>query len=455
MRCWRWRRRSPRRSSTSRGDPMGVVDLPRAIDRAGYLKALDKRVCEQSLAEFVKRAWHTVEPSQPYVHGWHIDFICEHLEAITRGEIVDAHVYNRLLINIPPGMMKSLLVNVFWPAWEWGPCNLPGMRYICVSHSHNLALRDSMRMRRLVVSEWYAGHWGDRVQLRGDQNAKGKFETTAAGWREAVAAGSITGARGDRVLIDDALSVDDANSETVRDSVNQWFREAVPTRLNNPRVSAIVVIMQRLHEADLSGTILDNDMGYDHVMLPMRYESDRAAPTKLGLMDIRDVEGELLFEERFPLSVVERDEKIMGPYAAAGQHQQAPTPRGGGVVKDAWWMLWSDPVYPPMDYILASLDTAYGLDEENDYSALTVWGVFSGEANGLRATRTVDRYGRPKEIIPTATSSHLDAIPKVMLMHAWMERLPLHELVRKAAKTCKGMKVDLLLVENKARGISV
>jgi predicted phage terminase large subunit-like protein len=433
---------------------MGLIDLPKSIDKAGYLRALDKRLCEESLAEFVKRSWHAVEPLQPYKHGWHIDFICEHLEAITAGEIVDGEPYNRLLINVPPGTMKSLLVNVFWPAWEWGPKNMPGLRYVCASHSLALAIRDSMRMRRLIASDWYVRHWGDRVIIRDDQNAKGKFETTQAGWREAIAAESITGARGDRVIIDDALSVDDANSDTVREGVNQWFREAVPTRLNNPDTSAIIVIMQRLHESDLSGLILDNDMKYDHVMLPMRYDPDRAAPTRLGLMDIRTTADELLFPARFPLAVVVRDETIMGPFATAGQFQQSPTPRGGGVIKDAWWQLWTEPTFPPVDFIVASLDTAYGLKEENDYSALTVWGVFTGDP-GVRATRMVDRYGRPKEAYQGAASTMLDAVPHVILMSAWMERLPVHELIVRVAASCKDLKVDRLLIENKASGISV
>ena len=195
-------------------------------------------------------------------------------------------------------------------------------------------------MRRLLMSEWYQGHWGDRVKLTGDQNQKTKFENTATGFRQAAAAGSITGARGDRVVIDDPLSVDGANSDAVRDSTNQWFLEAVPTRLNNPKSSAIVVVMQRLHEDDVSGIILDKELGYDHIMLPMRYDPTRAAPTMLDYRDPRTEDGELLFPERFPAEVVDRDEKAMGPYATAGQFQQTPEPRGGGIIKRDWWQLW-------------------------------------------------------------------------------------------------------------------
>ena len=434
---------------------MGVIKLPRPVDKAGTLIAIEKRKCEMSLAAFVKAAWHVIEPTQPYVHGFHIDFICAHLEAITQGEVNDdGTYYNRLLANVPPGTMKSLLVGVFWPAWEWGPCNMPNMRYVCASHSLELAIRDSLRMRRLVTSEWYQGHWGDRVKITGDQNAKAKFETTATGSRQACAFTGITGYRGDRVIIDDPHSVDDANSDAKRDAVTTLFKEAVTSRLNNPDRSAIVVVMQRLHERDVSGVILDNDMGYDHIMLPMRFDPSRKCVTRLGYEDPREDDGELLFEDRFPLHVVERDEAAMGPYATAGQYQQSPEPRGGGIVKDAWWQLWDKKEYPAIEYIIAALDTAYTTKSENDPSALTIWGVFSASADQA-STRMVDRYGKPIEMATASQSEALGATSKVMLMYAWQDRLEIGDLVVKVEEICTRMKVDTLLIENKAAGHSV
>jgi predicted phage terminase large subunit-like protein len=435
---------------------MSVIKLPFAIDAVAQRKVIEKRRCEISLAEFVRAAWHVIEPEQPYVHGWHIDYICAHLEAITRGEILDdGTYYNRLLVNVPPGTMKSLLVGVFWPAWEWGPQNMPSMRYVCASHSLELALRDSLRMRRLVSDEWYQGHWGDRVKLVGDQNAKGKFETTATGSRQACAFAGITGYRGDRVIIDDPHSVDDANSDAKRKTTTDLFKEAVTSRLNNPETSAIVVVMQRLHELDVSGIILDaGGMGYDHIMLPMRYDPLRAKPTMLGYEDPREEDGELLFPDRFPEHVVDRDEAAMGPYATAGQYAQSPEPRGGGIVQDSWWQLWERPEYPPIEYIVASLDTAYTTKAENDPSALTIWGVFGGSSESA-ATRSVDRYGRPMDISRSFQSSALGPVPKAMLMYAWQDKLEVHDLTEKVADICKRMKVDVLLIENKAAGHSV
>ncbi len=434
---------------------MGVITLPRGIDMAATRKVVEKRRCEMSLSAFVKAAWSVIEPSQPYIEGFHIEFVCAHLEAITDGDLNDdGTFYNRLLVNIPPGTMKSLLIGVFWPAWEWGPRNMPNMRYVCASHSLELAIRDSLRMRRLVTSDWYQGHWGDRVTITGDQNAKAKFETTATGSRQACAFTGITGYRGDRVIIDDPHSVDDANSDAKREGVTNLFKEAVTSRLNNPDRSAIVVVMQRLHERDVSGIILDNDMGYDHIMLPMRFDPSRACVTRLGYADPREIDGELLFPDRFPEHVVDRDEAAMGPYATAGQYAQSPEPRGGGIVKDAWWRLWDKGEYPAIEYIVAALDTAYTTKAENDPSALTIWGVFS--ASGEQAsTRMVDRYGRTIESASATQSEALGATAKVMLMYAWQGHLEIGELVVKVEEICARMKVDVLLIENKAAGHSV
>ncbi len=291
----------------------------------------EREAC-QSLAEFIRRAWHAIEPGQPYVHGWHIDAICDHLEAISRGDL------NRLLINIPPGTMKSLAVGVFWPAWEWGPLGRPATRVVAASHAQDLAIRDNLRTRRLVASDWYRRLWGASVVPTRDQNAKVKFENTATGFRQAAAAGSITGVRGDRVIIDDPLSVDHAHSEAHREAVASWFLEAVPTRLNNPDASAIVVVMQRLHERDVSGVILSRDLGYEHLCLPMEFEPERACRTSIGFVDPRTTPGQLLFPARFPAHVVERDKRVMGAYATAGQFQQRPVPREGGLFKRAWFV---------------------------------------------------------------------------------------------------------------------
>ena len=419
------------------------------LDASKY--KVEKRMCELSFVEYIKQAWHVIEPGQEYLHNWHIEAIAAHLEAITDEMMIDdERYYNRLLINVPPGAMKSLLCNVLWPSWEWGPRNMPYMRYVCASHAMPLAVRDSVKMRRLVASEWYQTRWGDRVTLTGDQNEKIKYETTATGFRQAVAFEGMTGARGDRVIIDDPHSVSSASSEQKRATTIDTFEQAVPTRLNNPDRSAIVVIMQRLHEEDVSGVIIEKQLGYDHIMIPMEYDPDRAAPTMLGWEDPRTAKGELMFPDRFPKHVVERDKKIMGTYAASGQFQQLPTPEDGGIIKSKHWQLWEDPKFPPFDYIIASLDTAYTEKTENDPSAMTVWGVWTDDPK-THATRMLGKDGY--HIVRTYDEKEVP--PRIMLMYAWQEHLEMPELIAKVADTCTRWKVSRLLIENKSVGMPV
>jgi predicted phage terminase large subunit-like protein len=290
--------------------------------------SVEREYCARSLLNFVKRAWHILEPGVELKTGWAIEAVCDHLEAVTDNEI------NRLLINIPPGCMKSLLVCVFWPAWEWGAKARPELRYISTAYKQDLAVRDSAKCRRLIQSEWYSRLWG--IELTGDQNAKIKFENTKTGFREAIAFDSITGSRGDRVLIDDPLSVRQARSAVDLKSAEVAFTEALPTRVNNDK-SAIVVIMQRLHENDTSGIILKREFDYTHLCLPMRFERDRRCVTKIGFSDPRQTDGELLFPERFSEEIVSELERTLGSYAAAGQFQQRPAPRDGGMFKKSWF----------------------------------------------------------------------------------------------------------------------
>ncbi len=276
-----------------------------------------------SLHAYVREAWHVVEPGAKFIDGLPVEAICHHLQAVTEGKI------RRLLVNVPPGTMKSLLCNVFWPSWEWGPRRMPHLRTVGASHEETLAIRDNIRMRRLVMSEWYQSRWP--IELTKDVNGSQKFENVHTGFRQAKAILSITGVRGDRVVIDDPHSVKGGDSDKTRNTVVRDFRESVPTRLNVPSESAIIVIMQRVHEADVSGMIISElKDDYCHLMLPMRFEPERACTTSIGWSDPRTIEGELLFPERFTPESVDETERILGPYATAGQMQQRPAPRTGG-----------------------------------------------------------------------------------------------------------------------------
>jgi len=328
------------------------------IDRV----AIDRELCSRSLAEFARQSWHVLEPGTPLKWGWALDAICEHLEAVTVGDI------RRLLMNVPPGSMKSLLTSVIWPAWEWGPKGKPQTRILGTAHAQHIAIRDSLKCRRLITSRWYQERWP--VVLTGDQNAKSKFENDKTGFREAMAFTGMTGARGDRVILDDPHSVDDANSDAKRQADIVTFREALPSRVNNEN-SAIVIIMQRLHEGDISASAID--LGYDHLCIPMRYETGGSRrSTVIGWADPRTVDGDLMFPDRFPEAQVCELEKTLGSYATAGQLQQRPTPRGGGIIKSPWFRYYMAP--PAIEWCNVYADTAQKTGQENDWSVFELWG---------------------------------------------------------------------------------
>lgn len=324
---------------------------------------IEREECKD-LAYFVRRAWKSLEPAQPYSHGWHIDALCEHLQAVSAGQIT------RLLINIPPGTMKSMMVGVMWPAWEWGAMGRKSMRIIGASHEAKLATRDNLHMRRLVASPWYQSLWP--TVLTTDQNEKTFFQNMDMGWRQSCAVTSMTGRRGDRVIWDDPHSVEDAYSPAALETATRVFRETLPTRLNNPDSSAIIIVMQRLAEDDVSGVILGGDFGYEHLMLPMEYEPGRKCATSIGFTDPRKEDGELLFPARFSRETVDRDKKIMGAHAVAGQFQQRPNPLGGGIFRDEWWRYYR--ATPPLEYRTIYADTAQKTKEANDYSVFQCWG---------------------------------------------------------------------------------
>lgn len=294
----------------------------------------DEIECElatRSLAEFVRQAWPIVEPSTPFVSGWHINAIIKHLEAVTHGQI------RNLLINVPPRHMKSLLVSVFWPAWEW--IKWPERRWLYSSYGAQLSIRDSVKCRRLIESPWYQDRWRDRFALTSDQNTKGRFDNDRSGYRLSTSVGgAATGEGGDRIVCDDPHNVQEAESDSVRKGTNDWFDVVMSTRVNNPRTAAKVVVMQRCHQQDLSGHLLEQG-GWEHLCLPAEYEGSRQA-TSTGFIDPRQEHGELLWPERFGPGEIENLKVSLGSYAAAGQLQQRPSPAGGGIFKRHWFRYW-------------------------------------------------------------------------------------------------------------------
>ena len=423
------------------------------VDADKSLLNIDREDCEENLYTFLAGAWKWIDPSK-FTEGWPIEAIAEHLQAVVDGDL------KRLIINIPPRMGKSSITSVAFPAWTWAqshnsPTSGAGVQFLHASYAQQLSLRDSVKCRRLINSPWYQQRWGDRFILTGDQNAKTRFDNNKGGSRLSTSVGSaLTGEGGSIIVVDDPNAAQEAFSEATIETTIEWWDGALSTRLNDPKTGAYVVIQQRLSEEDLTGHILSKDVGdWCHLMLPMRYEPDRYFVNTFGWSDPRTTEGELLWPERMGDKEVSLLERQLGPWGSAGQLQQRPEPKGGGIIKREWWQLWERDNYPALEYIVASLDTAFTTKTENDFTALSVWGVFT-DAEGQKAVAT-RVTGREGMIDLVDERKYKEEHPKVMLLHAWQERLEIHDVVNKVAETMKQYKVDKLLVENKASGPSV
>lgn len=396
------------------------------------------------LMRFVRYFWDVLEPDTAFQDGWPLEAIALHLEAVAAGAIT------RLLINVPPGSCKSLLSSVFFPLWIWSALERPGTRFLALSYASNLTERDNRKMLMLIRSEKFQNLYGHLFTM--EKENEGLITNDKTGQKQASSVGgTVTGARADIVILDDPNSIKEIESEVVRTETARFFKEALSNRLNHMTKSAIVVIQQRSHEEDISGVIIADGLPYEHLCIPMLYEQGRDKPTVIGWSDPRSRDGECFWDERFPQAAVDEAQR-MGEVAFAGQYQQNPTPRGGGIFKREWWGEWEpdDNKYPPIDLIIASADTAYTEKKQNDPSALVILGVNFRD----------------------------DGSPRVFVLDAWRKRLPLHGpdtkrevteskddyirrtkpqwgLVEWIGHSCKRWKVTRLLIESKASGISV
>lgn len=304
------------------------------MDEIPELIFIERELCARGLKDFIRSAWPVCEPAVDFVKGWHLDAICEHLEAVSRGDI------RNLLLNMPPRHMKSLAVSVFWPVWEW--ISRPDRRWLFSSYAQSLSIRDSLKCRRLIDSPWFQARWSDRFKLTGDQNQKVRFENDKTGYRIATSVGGLgTGEGGDRIVVDDPHNVLEKESDLIRESTLIWWDETMSTRGNDPKTVAKVIVMQRVHEKDLSGHVLEQG-GYVHLRLPAEYEVSQKCITQIGWKDPRKSEGELLWPERIGEKEIADFKLRLGPTGYAGQFQQRPTPAGGGRFRQAWFRYFKE-----------------------------------------------------------------------------------------------------------------
>lgn len=323
------------------------------------------QAAQGKLSNFIAQAWHVIEPETEYKPNWHIDATCAHLEAARRREI------RNLLITMPPRLMKSLTVSVFFPAWDL--IHSPGDRFLYASYSQELATEHSVATRRVIESDWYQARWGHKVRIARGSNLKTRFETTKYGVRASTSVnGTVTGRGADFLVVDDPHNVKEAESDTERQAAIDWWGKVMASRFNDPKTGVRIVVMQRVHQDDLAGKLIEQG-NYVHLNLPMEYEPKRHHYTGWGPEDPRKEEGELLAPDRIGPAEVANLKLEMGSAAYAGQYQQRPAPAEGGILKRAWWGYYD--WIPELVYMTMGVDTATKKGEENDYSAIMVMGA--------------------------------------------------------------------------------
>jgi predicted phage terminase large subunit-like protein len=304
--------------------------------------------CRARFRRYVERAWREIDP-KPFIPNWHVDAICDHLQALYERKI------KRLIINVPPGTAKSMLCSVLWPSWVW--TKDPSWQLLGASYEVGLATRDAVKARDLMRGEWYT-RWfrgpespftGEPWDFQADQDLKTHYKNTQLGTRQALGVGGKgTGYRGHALLIDDPISAKDAHSEIIRKACVTWKDETMSSRFNDKENATELLIMQRLHEEDLTGHLLRKG-GWEHLRLPAEHETKTPKVHFTGpcqtfkadgtpfWKDPRTQPGELLFPKLFPQHVLETLKKDLGSYGYAGQYQQRPAPAEGGILKREWF----------------------------------------------------------------------------------------------------------------------
>ena len=316
---------------------------------------------------FVHKVFATLSPGQPFVRSWHIDAIAYALERVRRGET------RRLILNMPPRSLKSIMASVAFPAFILG--HEPARRLICVSYSADLAKKHSNDFRAILESPWYKRAF-PTTRIGPYKNSETEIELTARGFRLATSiGGTLTGRGGDIIVIDDPLKPEDAASETKRDAANEWFKSTALSRLDNKLTGAIVLVMQRMHMDDLTGFVLSLSRPDEWTVLnlPAGAENDEDIPVSPTAVYHRK-RGEALSPQREPVSVLQSLLRQLGSDAFSAQYQQAPMPPGGAMIKRAWVRRY--PCLPPekdRPFIIQSWDTASKGGPDNDFSVCTTW----------------------------------------------------------------------------------
>lgn len=368
--------------------------------------ALDRHIVrEGGLAELVQMVWHIVEPATELKWNWHLDLICKHLEAVSKGEIL------RLLVNIPPGSMKSLLISVFWKVWEW--TERPGTAWMNASFDGSLTLKQANQVIKILESDFFQKRWGSEAVFTPEEIANGaqritfdkrlaqaasEFSLEQGGYSFATSVGGKgTGRHVDIQIVDDPIKPKDArggNSLGARlKEVSEWWGTTMSNRHKDPKTFRRVIVMQRLHQSDLAGLAIKAGE-YVCVVLPMEFEGKRKCKTEWG-EDPRTEDGELLWPDRFDEKWVANAKKPteLGISGYNAQCQQRPSPPGGGVFKAANRRHWKQGQLPTrFDQIIQSWDCTFKNLETSDFVAGGIWGIKDSDfymLDGVNARMTL------------------------------------------------------------------
>ena len=321
------------------------------------LLAIEAELSRRSLHTYLKNMWPVIEPSTPFLDGWHLGAICEHEQAVLDFQI------KKLCINVCPRSGKSITTSVAFPTWAW--TRDPSTRFLYSSYSGDLSLEFSTASRRVLESSWYQSRWG--VKLSADQSTKSFYANDQGGYRISTSVGgSATGRGGDVLVIDDPHSLKTIGSDVIRQADIDWFRKVWVSRQNNPKAGRMVIVMQRGHQDDLA-SLLKEQGDWVFLQLPTEYVP-RQWTSPLGWSDPRTKVGELLHPERVGLNEVETIKRELGPVDWSCQHAQDPLPELGGMFERSWFEIISEPDSNPVMRV-RFWDAAGSETERSPYTA--------------------------------------------------------------------------------------
>lgn len=319
------------------------------------------------LMTFIERSFYELNPQATFARSPHIEVLATKLAACRDGKI------RRLIVCLPPRMLKSIAVSVAFPAWLLG--HDPTKQIIAASYGQDLSDKHARDCRSLMMSDFYRSIF-PRTRLSPEKQSVNDFMTTAHGFRMSTSVGGVLTGRGaDIIILDDPLKPDDALSETKRTGANQWYDNTLLSRLNSKESGVIIIVMQRVHQDDLVGHVLDHG-DWQVLSLPAIAEEDEdhLIDSPLGRRWFRRKAGEALQPERESLETLKNMRQNLGTYNFSAQYQQNPVPVGGAIVKTEWLRFYEPEELPSgFSLIVQSWDTACKGGELNDFSVCTTW----------------------------------------------------------------------------------